>query len=163
MNTFRRALAVATATALTAGLLAVVAPTAAVAAPLSIESAKVLDLRFDGALTDAGPNAAAVTMQKGTAAYGAGVRGQAFHLNGTNAIRLGTAASLQPADLTASFWFKPNATMTGEQVFAWSKVAYNTQGWYLTSESDGSPLVLSVGPGTGQPYKVAVDTPRSGF
>ena len=54
MNSIRRALALATATALTAGLLAVVTPTAAVAAPLSIESAKVLDLRFDGDLTDAG-------------------------------------------------------------------------------------------------------------
>ncbi|MDY0908614.1 beta-L-arabinofuranosidase domain-containing protein [Microbacterium sp. CFBP9034] len=162
-NSIRRVVALATATLLTIGGLTVVAPTAASAAPLSIESAKVLDLRFDGALTDAGPNAAAVTMQKGTAAYGAGVRGEAFNLNGTNAIRLGTAAYLQPADLTASFWFKPNATMTGEQVFAWSKVAYNTQGWYLTSEGDGSPLALSIGPASGQPYKVAVDTPRAGF
>lgn len=163
MNTVRRALALATATALTAGLLAVVTPTAAVAAPLSIESAKVLDLRFDGDLVDASTNAASVTMQKGTAGYGAGVRGQAFALNGSNAIRLGTAAYLQPADLTASFWFKPGATMTGEQVFAWSKAAYNSPGWYLTSENDTSPLVLSVGPASGQPYKVAVDTPRAGF
>lgn len=53
--------------------------------------------------------------------------------------------------------------MTGEQVFAWSKLAYNSPGWYLTSESDSSPLVLSVGPSTGQPYKVAVDTARAGF
>ena len=50
-----------------------------------------------------------------------------------------------------------------EQVFAWSKLAYNSAGWYLTSESDASPLVLSVGPASGQPYKVAVDTARAGF
>lgn len=163
VNTLRRALALATATLLAAGGLAVVAPTAAVGAPVSIEAAKVLDLRFDGDLADAGPNGSTVTMQKGTAAYGAGVRGQAFALNGSNAIRLGTAAYLQPADLTVSFWFKPGATMTGEQVFAWSKLAYNSPGWYLTSESDASPLVLSVGSASGQPYKVAVDTPRAGF
>lgn len=163
MNTLRRALALATATVVAATGLAVMTPAAASAAPLSIESAKVLDLRFDGDLSDAGPNAAAVTMQKGTAAYGAGIDGQAFNLNGTNAIRLGTASYLQPADLTVSFWFKPNANMTGEQVFAWSKLPYNSAGWYLTSESDGSPLVLSVGPGSSQPYKVAVDTARAGF
>lgn len=162
-KSLRRVLALATSAALAAGALAVATPVAASAAPLSIESAKVLDLAFEGNLADAGPNAAAVTMQKGTAAYGAGIDGQAFHLNGTNAIRLGTAAYLQPADLTVSFWFKPGATMTGEQVFAWSKLAYNSPGWYLTSESDSSPLVLSVGPASGQPYKVAVDTARSGF
>lgn len=163
MKNLRRALALATATAVAIGGLTVVTPVAAVAAPLSIESAKVLDLRFDGDLADAGPNAAAVTMQKGAAAYGTGVRGEAFALDGSNAIRLGTAAYLQPADLTVSFWFKPGATMTGEQVFAWSKLAYNSPGWYLTSESDASPLVLSVGPASGQPYKVAVDTARAGF
>lgn len=163
MKNLRRAFALATATALAATGLAVATPAAASAAPLSIESAKVLDLRFDGALTDAGPHAATVTMQKGSAAYGAGIDGQAFDLNGSNALRLGTAAYLQPADLTVSFWFKPHATMTGEQVFAWSKLAYNSPGWYLTSESDGSPLVLSVGPASGQPYKVAVDTARAGF
>ncbi|WP_127473166.1 beta-L-arabinofuranosidase domain-containing protein [Microbacterium sulfonylureivorans] len=163
VHKLRKAVALATATLLAAGGLAFVAPAAALAAPLSIESAKVLDLRFDGDLADTSSNAAAVTMQKGSAAYGTGVRGQAFNLNGTNAIRLGTAAYLQPADLTVSFWFKPNATMTGEQVFAWSKLPYNSAGWYLTSESDASPLVLSVGPASGQPYKVAVDTARAGF
>ncbi|MCC2031466.1 beta-L-arabinofuranosidase domain-containing protein [Microbacterium allomyrinae] len=163
MKKLVRALALSTATILAAGGIAVVAPTAALAAPLSIESAKVLDLRFDGSLADAGPNAAAVTMQKGAAAYGTGVRDQAFALNGSNAIRLGTADYLQPADLTVSFWYKPSTTMAGEQVFAWSKSAYNSPGWYLTSESDTSPLVLSVGPASGQPYKVAVDTARAGF
>lgn len=163
MKKLRRALALATVTAVAAAGFAVAVPAAASAAPLSIESAKVLDLAFDGSLADTSTNAAAVTMQKGTAAYGTGIDGQAFNLNGTNAIRLGTAAYLQPADLTVSFWFKPNATMTGEQVFAWSKLPYNSAGWYLTSESDGSPLVLSVGPASGQPYKVAVDTARSGF
>ncbi|WP_461474581.1 beta-L-arabinofuranosidase domain-containing protein [Microbacterium sp. HJ5] len=159
----RRMVALATAAVLAAAGLVVTAPTAATAAPLSIESTKVLDLAFEGNLTDTSTNAASVTMQKGTAAYGAGIDGQAFNLNGTNAIRLGTAAYLQPADLTVSFWFKPNAAMTGEQVFAWSKLPYNSAGWYLTSESDASPLVLSVGPASGQPYKVAVDTARAGF
>ncbi|MCW3493426.1 beta-L-arabinofuranosidase domain-containing protein [Microbacterium sp. SSM24] len=160
---FRRVIAFATATTLAAGLLAVATPVAASAAPLSIESAKVLDLAFEGNLADAGPNAATVTMQKGAAAYATGIDGQAFNLNGSNAIRLGTDAYLQPADLTVSFWYKPNAVMSGEQVFAWSKLAYNSPGWYLTSESNTSALALSVGPATGQPFKVAVDTARAGF
>ena len=163
MKKISRALAIGTVAVLAAGGLVVGVSAAAVAAPLSIEDAKVLDLRFDDSLADAGPNAASVTMQKGAAAYGAGINGQAFDLNGSNAIRLGTADYLQPADLTVSFWYKPHAAMTGEQVFAWSKLAYNSDGWYLTSESDSSPLVLSIGPATGQPYKVAVDTARAGF
>ncbi|QIG39633.1 hypothetical protein G5T42_09150 [Microbacterium sp. 4R-513] len=164
IRVLRRAVAVATAAALAAAGLAVVAPAAATAAgPLSIESSKVLDLRFDDALTDASTNAAAVTMQKGTAAYGDGIHGRAFNFTGSNAIRLGTAANLQPQDLTVSFWYKPNAAMSGEQVFAWSKTVYNSDGWYLTSESATSPLVLSIGPSPSQPYKVAVDAPRADF
>lgn len=159
----RRIIAAATAAVLAAGGLTFTASAASAATSLSIEDAKVLDLRFDGDLADAGPHATAVTMQKGTAAFGAGISGRAFVFNGSNAIRLGTAASLQPADLTVSFWYKPNATMTGEQVFAWSKLAYNSEGWYLTSESEASPLVLSIGPASSQPYKVAVDTARAGF
>lgn len=139
-------------------------PAAAAAEEPSFEDAKVLDLRFDGSLADTSANAAAVTMQKGTAAYAAGLGGgQAFQFDGASAIRLGTASYLQPQDLTVSFWYKPTAAMTGEQVFAWSKDAYNSDGWYLTSEGESSPLVLSIGPSSGQPYKVAVDTARAGF
>lgn len=161
MKTLGRTLAALTAASLIAGGLSLVAPAASAAT--GIDAAKVLDLRFDGNLTDASTNAATVTMQKGTAAYGTGINGQAFSLNGSNAIRLGTAAYLQPADLTVSFWYKPSAAMTGEQVFAWSKSVYNSDGWYLTSENDTSALALSIGPSSGQPYKVAVDSPRGTF
>ena len=163
MNRIRRALALTTTAALAAGALVMGAPLAATAAPLSIEASKVLDLRFEGTLADSSTKAATITMQKGVAAYGAGISGQAFNLNGSNAINLGTAAYLQPADLTASFWYKPNAAMSGEQVFSWSKTVYNSDGWYLTSESPTTPLALSIGPSTGQPYKVAVDAPRADF
>ncbi|MDA1361103.1 glycoside hydrolase family 127 protein [Glycomyces luteolus] len=140
------------------------APAAAAAEEPSFEDAKVLDLRFDGSLADTSANAAAVTMQKGTEAYAEGLDGgQAFRFDGSSAIRLGTASYLQPQDLTVSFWYKPTAAMTGEQVFAWSKDAYNADGWYLTSESASSPLVLSIGPAGSQPYKVAVDTARADF
>lgn len=159
----RRALALTTTVALAVGGLVVAAPLGATAAPLSIDAAKVLDLRFEGNLTDASANAAAVSMQKGQEAYGAGINGQAFALNGSNAIRLGTSAYLQPENLTASFWFKPNGTMANEQVFAWSKVAYNTDGWYLSSESANTPIALSIGPSSGQPYKVQVNAPRAEF
>lgn len=157
-----RGVAIAATTAMIAGLLTGVPAHADPADELSIESGKVLDLRFDGTLTDSALGAA-ISMQKGTAAYDAGLDGQAFTFNGSNAIRLGTSAAYQPADLTVSFWYKPTGAMTGEQVFAWSKLAYNSDGWYLTSENDTSPLVLSVGPATGQPYKVAVDMPRATF
>lgn len=146
------------------GLLSASASTAALAADaLSIESGKVLELGFDGALTDTSSFGATVTVQKGTAAFGAGLHGQAFSFDGSTALRLGTDARLQPEDLTVSFWYNPSVTMSGEQVFAWSKTVYNSDGWYLTSENDNTPLALSIGPSTGQPYKVAVAGTRSTF
>lgn len=136
----------------------------ATAAEASFEDAKVLDLRFDGSLADTSEQAAAIAMQKGAPRFAAGLDGgQAFEFDGASAIRLGTGAHLQPQDLTVSFWYNPTTAMTGEQVFAWSKDAYNSDGWYLTSESAGTPLALSIGPSSGQPYKVAVDVPRAEF
>jgi DUF1680 family protein len=162
-----RSLSLLAATAvgtLIGGLLSASATMGALAADaLSIESGKVLELGFDGALTDTSALGATVTVQKGTAAYGAGLHGQAFSFDGSTALRLGTDARLQPEDLTVSFWYNPSVTMSGEQVFAWSKTVYNSDGWYLTSENDTTPLALSIGPSSGQPYKVAVAGTRSTF
>lgn len=165
-----RGAAVMTVATLIGGAAVLSTATAASADPapgadrvLSIESGKVLELGFDGSLADTGALGAAVTVQKGTEAYGTGIRGQAFSFDGSTALRLGADARLQPEDLTVSFWYNPSVTMTGEQVFAWSKTVYNSDGWYLTSESDSTPLALSIGPSTGQPYKVAVPGTRSSF
>lgn len=159
----RAALGAVVTACLTISTLSLAAVSANADEPLSIDSAKVLDLAFDGSLADAGPNAFPLTMQKGTASYDTGLSGQAFAFTGSNAIRLGTSAALQPQDLTVSFWFKPTTAMTGEQVFTWNKTVYNSDGWYLTSESATTPLALSIGPASGQPYKVAVDAPRADF
>src|SRR3954462_8319845 len=78
-------------------------PLEAASDPLSIAGAEVLDLRFDASLVDTSPKAAAISMQKGAAAYGTGINGQAFNFNGSNAIKLGTASYLQPQNLTVSF------------------------------------------------------------
>ncbi|MWV58978.1 beta-L-arabinofuranosidase domain-containing protein [Rathayibacter sp. VKM Ac-2754] len=163
MTTRRRTpIAAAAVMALTAGLLAV-GPTAQAAPATSLDSSKVLELPFDGSIADTSGRGTTVGMQKGTAAYGTGLAGQAFEFTGSNAVSLGTDARLQPANLTVSFWYRPTAAMTGEQVFTWNKTAYNSDGWYLTSEGDGTPLALSIGPSSGQPYKVAIDAPRAGF
>ena len=146
---------------LAAGLVSMTSP--AFSATTSLDAKKVLELPFDGSLADVSPKANSLSMQKGTAGYGTGLSGQAFNFNGSNAVNLGTAAHLQPTNLTVSFWFKPNVAMAGEQVFSWNKQAYTSDGWYLTSESNTTPLALSIGPATGQPYKVAVDAPRSTF
>ncbi|SFR70305.1 hypothetical protein SAMN05428970_0910 [Agromyces sp. CF514] len=165
MSRLARTVAFAAVGALLGGLVTASAAPAALAATdeLSIESSKVLELKLDGTLADTSANAAAVGLQRGTAAYATGVSGQAFSFNGSTALKLGTAANLQPQDLTVSFWYNPSAAMTAEQVFAWSKTVYNSDGWYLTSESDTTPLALSIGPSTGQPYKVAVDAARASF
>ena len=142
MTTRRRTpIAVAAVMALTAGLLSVGAP--ANAAPsTSLDAKKVLELPFDGSLADTSGRSTPTGMQKGTAGYAPGLSGQAFAFDGSNAVSLGTSAALQPADLTVSFWYNPSVAMTGEQVFTWNKTAYNSDGWYLTSEGDGTPLAL---------------------
>ena len=161
-----RSVAVAAISALIGGLITTAVAPAAVAAAgdLSIESAKVLELRLDGSLADTSVNGANVSLQRGTAGYAPGVDGQAFAFDGATALKLGTASYFQPEDLTVSFWYNPSAAMgTGEQVFAWSKTVYNSDGWYLTSENATTPLALSIGPSTGQPYKVAVESDRATF
>ncbi|ANJ25956.1 beta-L-arabinofuranosidase domain-containing protein [Agromyces aureus] len=160
-----RTVALAAAGALLGGLVTASVAPAALAAPgdLSIEASKVLELKLDGDLADTSANAAAVSLQRGAAAYGTGIDGQAFSFNGSTALKLGTASYLQPQDLTVSFWYNPSAAMSAEQVFAWSKTVYNSDGWYLTSESNTTPLALSIGPSSGQPYKVAVDADRASF
>jgi len=165
MSRTNRAVAVVAVSTLIGGLISAAVAPAAVAAPgeLSIESSKVLELGFDGDLADSGPESMAIGVQKGTAAYAAGIRGQSFAFDGSTALKLGTSAALQPQDLTVSFWYNPSATMTGEQVFAWSKTVYNSDGWYLTAENDSTPLALSIGPADGQPYKVAVEGSRASF
>lgn len=89
---------------------------------------------------------------------------KALQLTSGTYLDLGTSAALQPQALTLSFWLKPSAAMSGEQVITWNKQAYNSDGWYLSSESNTSPLALSVGPGGSQPYKLRVAaTDRAAF
>lgn len=157
----RMSLALATA----ATLALSIAPTLPAQAdtPFGLGGHEQLALSFDGALTDSSPNATPVSMFTGAATWTDGVDGQALSLDGSSAVGLGTGAHLQPADLTVSFWYKPEAAMTGEQVFAWNKTVYNSEGWYLTAENATTPLALSIGASTGQPYKVAVEGSRDAF
>ncbi|MDQ1082077.1 MULTISPECIES: beta-L-arabinofuranosidase domain-containing protein [Microbacterium] len=162
MFPIRKAVALSATAMMIASGLAVISPTAASAATL--DSAKVLDLRFDGNLTDGGPHKIATSMLRGQDTYTTGIHDQALNLRGTDAVGLGTSAALQPEKLTLSFWFKPAQSMgTGEQVFTWNKGVYNSAGWYLSSENGNTPLALSIGPGADQPYKVAVNGSRDAF
>ena len=89
---------------------------------------------------------------------------RALQLTSGTYLDLGSDVALQPAALTLSFWLKPSTAMSGEQVITWNKQAYNSDGWYLSSESNTSPLALSVGPSSSQPYKLRVaSTDRAAF
>ena len=152
--------------------LAAVAAAAALAlttwAPSAVAAdalpAPVLDLAFDGDVADSGALAHPVTLKGHDGSpptgysYVDGVdgRGQALRLAGSTYLDLGTSTALQPEDLTLSFWVEPSGKLSGEHVITWNKRAYNSDGWYLSSESDTVPLALSVGPASGQPYKVRV-------
>ncbi|GAB3816866.1 hypothetical protein GCM10028820_16850 [Tessaracoccus terricola] len=159
-----RCLTASLAAVLAVQCMALTPPTPAAAAPPSIEDQKVLGLAFDGNLLDSGPAGHDTSLRSGTETYVTGISGQALVLDGATVVDLGTAEALQPSDLTLSFWYRPDTDMgTGEQVFTWSKTQYNSDGWYLTSENADTPLALSIGPASGQPYKVAVGADRAEF
>ncbi len=162
MSFIRRSVALGATTLLVAGGVAFIAPMTATAAS-GLDASKVLELTFDGSLRDSSTANNPVAMKEGAAEYVAGLDGQALNLTGDDALTLGTSSTLQPENLTLSFWFKPSGAMTGEEVLTWSKAQYNSEGWYLSSENDGTPLALSIGPSGGQPYKVAVQGARGDF
>ena len=62
--------------------------------------------RFDGNLTDASGNGNNGTVGAGSAAYAAGVYGQAWNANGANTVRVSHNASLDLQNLTISLWAK---------------------------------------------------------
>ena len=143
----------------------------AAAADLSIGD-PVLDLGFEGSITDASPLGHPTEftghLGTGTPKYefvdGVAAGTKALKLGGDTYVDLGQSTALQPSDLTSSFWINPTSAMSGEEVITWNKQAYNSDGWYLSSESNGVPLALSVGPASGQPYKVRVAaTDRAAF
>ncbi|HWJ10380.1 MAG TPA: beta-L-arabinofuranosidase domain-containing protein, partial [Nocardioides sp.] len=140
------------------------------------QAASVLDdpallLAFEGDLADTSGAAQPVTARKvggGEPSYsfvdGITSGTKALQLTSGTYLDLGTDVALQPSALTLSFWLRPAVTMAGEQVITWNKQAYNSDGWYLSSESNNSPLALSVGPGGSQPYKLRVaSTDRAAF
>ncbi|MXG90143.1 beta-L-arabinofuranosidase domain-containing protein [Nocardioides flavescens] len=153
-------------TLLVPALLVVGLPTSAEAAPDLSVGLPVLDLEFEGDLTDSAATPHPVTSHGAAPTYVAGtVAGaQALRFAGGTYLDLGTRVDLQPSNLSYSFWLKPNGAMQGEEIITWNKEAYNSDGWYLSSEGDGSPLAISIGPGSNQPYKVAVaSTDRASF
>ena len=138
--------------------------------PLTVEAeggltGQVLDLSFDGSLSDPAGSHADVK-GRGAENYAEGVKGQGLSLDGKSYVKLGTEADLQPENLTLSFWLKPNQDMgNGEQLISWNKNEWYTDGWYLSMENGNRPLTLSVGPAAtnGQPYRVSVDGNRAAF
>ena len=152
---------------LAASLLAsMAAPFSLAARPLTDSLGDpVLDLSFEGTLADGSTLQHPVTASeesKLTFVDGVEEGTQAVELQGAH-LNLGTSVELQPQDLTLSFWLKPTQTMTGEQIITWNKNEYNADGWYLSSLNDSIPRELSLGPGSSQPYLVAVDGNRSEF
>lgn len=113
----------------------------------------VLNLKFEKNgdavdLTDSSSKNANVTAQ-GTVTSVSGAVGRAISLDGKEGtfLNLGNDTALSPSKLTVSFWMKPNAAITGEQVIAWNKGVFNSDGWYICTNTDAA-LKLSVGPDT---------------
>ncbi|MBB3112856.1 hypothetical protein FHS18_004958 [Paenibacillus phyllosphaerae] len=130
------------------------------------DASKVLSLEFEDNVQDSSGKGNNGTVQGVNYSYVPGVNGgKALKLNGNTYVNLGKSGTLQPSDLTVSFWFKPNERMTGEQMLMWNKTVWYSDGWYLSSENDSKPLAISLGSSDAnkQPYKVSVNGSRADF
>lgn len=89
------------------------------------------------AITDSsgkGNNGTLLSTAGGSAAWLTdGHEGGSINLNGGK-VNAGNSQSLQPKDITVSFWFKRTASISGEQVVAWFKPNgnYASNGWFIT-------------------------------
>lgn len=131
-----------------------------------LDASKVLSLEFENNVTDSSGKGNNGTISGANYSYVDGVNGgKALKLRGSTYVNLGKSGTLQPSDLTVSFWFKPNEKMTGEQMLMWNKTVWYSDGWYLGSENDSKPLTLSIGSSDAnkQPYKVSVGGSRADF
>lgn len=127
---------------------------------------QVLDLEFEGDVEDGTNTISGISIQGDGYEYVDGVNGgKALSLSGSTYVNLGKDERLQPENLTLSFWINPNETLTGEQIISWNKDEWWTDGWYLSSLNDNTPLTLSIGPANqgGQPYNVKVSGNRAEF
>lgn len=124
-----------------------------------------LDLKFDSDdLSDASIYGREV-VANGAAAYADGVKGRAISLNGSTFLNLGNDGMLSPGKLSLSFWINPSRKLEGERAITWNKTQWYSDGWYLMSENNTTPLSLSVGPAAKeqQPYMISVSGDRSKF
>ena len=132
------------------------------------DPSKVLELNFEGNTNDSSMYKNKVEAN-GEVSYRLGVNdtGKAAVLNGETWLDLGTKGALSPSKLSLSFWINPQAALTGEQAITWNKKEFNSEGWYLMSENDTTPLSLSVGSntlgGNGQSYMISANGDRSEF
>ncbi|UJF31413.1 beta-L-arabinofuranosidase domain-containing protein [Paenibacillus hexagrammi] len=132
----------------------------------ALNASKVLSMEFEGNVTDSSGKGNNGTIKGSNFSYVDGLQGsKALKLDGSTYVDMGKSGTLQPSDLTLSFWIKPNATMTGEQMIMWNKTAWYTDGWYLSSENDSKPLAISLGSADAnkQPYKVSISGSRADF
>lgn len=130
-------------------------------------SNKVLGLSFEDNLEDSSDKKNNGTFV-GTETYVEGVNGgKAFDFNGASYISLGNDVSLQPENVTVSFWVKTKSVLSGEHIIAWTKNEWHSDGWYIGS-NDTQALCFSVGNADGaevaqQPLIFATSTSRNEF
>lgn len=116
----------------------------------ALEDSLELRLKFDGNLDDSSGHGINGTLYGSGTTYVDGMDGQAISLSGTSGnsyIDLGTSDTLQPSELTVSFWMKAPETLSGEHIIVWNKPSGNFagDGWYLSCLDESTPLKLSVG------------------
>ncbi len=158
---FKKLISSVLVTVMLASCVGVISPQAAVA---DYEAGKVLELSFENNVNDSSSKGNNGTLNN-AGTYVDGVNGKAIKLGGSTYIDMGKSADLQPAKLTFATWVKADAALSGEHIITWFKPSgnYQGEGWYLSCLDDNTPLKLSVGKSSGQPYELFVSGSRKEF
>lgn len=107
-----------------------------------MESHKILNMNFDNEDISDSTGTAQPTLVSGTPNFAEGHNGEGKAIEFNNAkINLGSSTTLQPEDLTVSFWAKaPEGGYKGEQILFWCKpqAGFDKAGWYLCLNNKGA-------------------------
>lgn len=136
----------------------------------TLAGSKELELKFDNSIEDtSGKNIPVASYgsdnQAKDAKYVEGIDGQALALDGSTYLDLGTSTTLQPEEMTVSFWVKAPKSLSGEHIIMWNKPSgkWNGTGWYLSCLDDTTPLKLSVGAASEKLTEYAITGSRADF
>jgi Concanavalin A-like lectin/glucanases superfamily/PEP-CTERM motif len=138
-------------------LLAIVASAVVCAVPHAVQAGLIMHLTGNGSALDSSGNSNHGTLN-GNATYGAGVRGNAFLLDGAgDYVSIANNPALEPVSaLSVAAWVKMDPISSQVLIMDSSHGWIDTKGWFLQTHDDGRiGFGFGNGPGNGFPEVIS--------